>query len=142
MREGAPCACPQLPSSPPTAGAIPSTGPGAAEVARGRGCPDRARSSEPNPQSPEQRRRTRGVPLAPAGGSWAPGSDRLLMAAARVASSCDIHRWGGGEKTVFICCYGAVISLCVFRACRGETTAIFLSRCHEISPRRISGVKG
>lgn len=107
-REGAPCACPQLPSSPPrrslrpTAGAIPSTGPGAAEVARGRGCPGRARSSEPSPQSPEQRRSARGVPLAPAGaagGSWAPGSDRLLMAAARVASSCDIHRWGGGENS-------------------------------------------
>lgn len=31
----------------------------------------------------------------------APGSDRLLMAAARGASSCDIHRWGGGENSFY-----------------------------------------
>lgn len=50
---------------------------------------------------------------------------------------------GGAEgKTVFVRCYGVMISLCVFRACRVETEAIFLYRCHEINPCRISGVKG
>lgn len=36
---------------------------------------------------------------AAADGSCGPGSDRLLMAAARGASSCDTHRWGRGENS-------------------------------------------
>lgn len=57
--------------------------------------PAEPRAAQDRAGSPAGTRRRPGA----AGGSWAPGSDRLLMAAARVASSCDIHRWGGGENS-------------------------------------------
>lgn len=98
------------------------------------------------PSLPREYSRTAGMlresrsPTA-AGGSWPRGVTGSWWQ--QHVEHLHVTSTGGAEgKTVFIRCYGVMISLCVFRACRGEMKAIFLYRCHEINPGRISGVKG
>lgn len=66
------------------------------------GCERLSEAAQPASGIQQDSGNAQGVPLTHGcRRQLAPGSDRLLMAAARGASSCDIHRWGGGENSFY-----------------------------------------